>query len=99
MNDLDNVPGPSSKSCEEIPQPSTSSNYLIPSGYHEEREVLPQKSETVLQLELLKRIRRLKVKDEENGTNVYHHIGFKVVRISCFKGCLLIVLFPVRLLQ
>jgi hypothetical protein len=77
MNDLDNVPGPSSKSCEEIPQPSTSSNYLIPSGYHEEREVLPQKSETVLQLELLKRIRRLKVKDEENGTNVYHHIGFK----------------------
>lgn len=79
MNDLENIPGPSSKIPDNIPQASTSSNYLIPSGYHHENEILPQKSEAELQLDLLKRIKKIKVRDNESGQNLYHHVGFKVI--------------------
>ncbi|RZC22673.1 ZZ-type zinc finger-containing protein 3 [Asbolus verrucosus] len=77
MNDLDNIPGPSSKIPEDLAQPSTSSNYLIPSTYHEEGEHLPEKSEKELQLDLLKRIRKVKMRDDESSSAQFHHIGFK----------------------
>ncbi|KAJ8931206.1 hypothetical protein NQ314_015903 [Rhamnusium bicolor] len=76
MNDLDNIPGPSLNSS---PSTSTSgsSNYLISTEYHHNTDIQLTKTESEMQLDLLKRIRIEKVKEQEGNYNSFTHIGFR----------------------
>nr|CAI5840590.1 unnamed protein product [Callosobruchus analis] len=56
---------------------SSSSNYLLQHTYHQGRETEPVKSETEMQLILLKRIKAEKLKEQESSFSLVKHIGFK----------------------
>nr|CAH7757667.1 unnamed protein product [Callosobruchus chinensis] len=73
MDDLEHVPGPTNCSSPN----STSSNYLLQHNYHQGTEVEPVKSETEMQLILLKRIRAEKLKEQDSSFSLVKHVGFK----------------------
>ncbi|KAJ8938540.1 hypothetical protein NQ318_016911 [Aromia moschata] len=80
MNDLENTPGPSVNPCSasaSASATSSSSNYLLPGEYHRSGDACPAKTEPELQLDLLKRIRTEKVREQEGNPNVFQHVGYK----------------------
>lgn len=79
MNDDDEVPGPSQTSkLSESTHDSHSSNYLLTSNYHDDRKLLTSRNEIDLQLYLLRSIRNEKQIENNESTNLFQHVGFKV---------------------
>ncbi|KAJ8971080.1 hypothetical protein NQ317_014753 [Molorchus minor] len=77
MNDLDNIPGPSINTSSPSTSTSGSSNYLLPTEYHHNNDICSTKSESELQLGLLKRIRMEKLREQDGNHSSFQHIGFK----------------------
>ncbi|XP_019879434.2 ZZ-type zinc finger-containing protein 3 [Aethina tumida] len=70
LNEEDNIPGPSSRQA----TTSSSSNYLIPSTYHQPtNQPVNEKSEAEMKLELLKRVKEEKMKEKEYSP--FFHTG------------------------
>lgn len=82
MDEQENAPGPSLNTPPTAALSATSSqNYLLPTDYHHqtaEKDMLV-KNETELQLQLLKRIKAEKIKEQESdGVGLFRHYEYRV---------------------
>lgn len=81
MDEQDNTPGPSVNPPPTVaPSTNNSKNYLLPTDYHQpgEKEE-PVKNETELQLQLLKRVKAEKVKEQESDSvGLFRHFEYRV---------------------
>ncbi|KAL3283901.1 hypothetical protein HHI36_018070 [Cryptolaemus montrouzieri] len=77
MDDTESVPGPSTQDSPNFSNSNTS-NYLLPAEYHQSNIEIQSvgKSDTELQLQLLKRIRAEKIKEAEMS-EPYTHATFR----------------------
>ncbi|CAG9770991.1 unnamed protein product [Ceutorhynchus assimilis] len=78
MDDLNKIPGPS-ELCTKTSKEETD-NYLIPNNYYNHGSPLPEPTpEDIpeLKLKLLKRVKEIKIKEQEDNFVPFNHTGFK----------------------
>lgn len=82
MDEQDNTPGPSvNPPLNVTPSTNTTQNYLMPTDYHHQlgEKEEPVKNETDLQLQLLKRVKAEKVKEQESDSvGLFRHFEYRV---------------------
>lgn len=78
MDDLESAPGPSVANCET--QLPTATNYLLPStasqDFEQNENHVPEENQVNLQLNLMKRVRKEKLK-EDQYSEPFKHFGYK----------------------
>lgn len=60
------------------PTTASTSNYLFMSDYHKAADVQQNKTEDQLKVELLRRVKAEKLREQEGSYSAYQHKGFKV---------------------
>lgn len=86
MDEHENTPGPSTTSTQvAVTSVSTSHNYLVPTDYQQTIEkACPPKDESEKQLQLLKRVKGEKLKEQESDSiGLFRHFDY---RVSNFLG-------------